>query len=61
MRHFHLEDGVPNPSHLDRSWTTHLGEALYTLTTSNFKWPDGVSYREMVRVRREVISGIGHR
>lgn len=44
--------------HVQTARHLNLGEGLYTLTTSNLKWPDSVSYAEMKQARTDVITGM---
>lgn len=61
MRHFHLEysHNWRSMPHLSRSVVPdRLGECIYTLNTSNFKWPDGVTLPEIQSARIAVIEGM---
>lgn len=35
-----------------------LGECIYTINTSNRKWPRGVSYDEMMESRHDLIKAV---
>lgn len=60
MRHFKLVETLsynwrdmyypPSP--------TNLGECVYTLNTSNFVWPTGITYPEMRQARNDVLIGM---
>lgn len=59
MRHLQLEILCGyDYRHLQTPRHYNLGEGLYTLTTSNLTWPNGVSYPEMKQARNDVVVGM---